>query len=190
MVYNADDEVHFANIKVDRTLKFALANNTPARRARPLKEGEPEAPPAAVVDEEGKTELLNIFGLSHTNDTKVGDAYVRGVSGGERKRVSIAEAVARRASIQLWDKSTRGLDANTALDYVKVMRALADIQHKTMAISLYQAGNAIYDLFDKVMVIAEGRCIYFGPRSNAQAYFEDLGFEMLGERLFKLVFPK
>lgn len=178
VVYNADDEVHFANIKVDRTLDFALANNTPARQGRTQEDG--EVPSAKTVDQRNKEELLKIFGLSHTSSTKVGDAYVRGVSGGERKRVSIAEVVARRASIQLWDKSTRGLDANTALDYVKIMRIMADMERRTIAISLYQAGNAIYNTFDKVLLIAEGRCIYFGPREQAQGYFEELGFEMLG----------
>ena len=82
-----------------------------------------------------------------------------------------------RASIQCFARGTRGLDANTALNYAKVMRTLADVERNTIVVSLYQAGNGIYDLFDKVTVIAEGRIIYYGPRSEAQGYFEDLGFE-------------
>lgn len=50
-----------------------------------------------------------------------------------------------------------------------------------MAVSLYQAGNAITNLFDKILVLAEGQTIYFGPRKDAQAYMEGLGFEMLGQ---------
>lgn len=53
---------------------------------------------------------------------------------------------------------------------------LADVEHNTSVVSLYQAGNGIYDLYDKVTVIAEGRVIYYGPRSEARAYFEGLGF--------------
>lgn len=54
---------------------------------------------------------------------------------------------------------------------------MCDVQGKVNIISLYQAGNGIYDQFDKVAVIAEGRLIYYGPRSQARGYFEDLGFE-------------
>lgn len=81
-----------------------------------------------------------------------------------------------KASIQLWDNATRGLDADTALKFNKVLRTLADVEHNTSVVSLYQAGNGIYDLYDKVTVIAEGRVIYYGPRTEARAYFEDLGF--------------
>jgi ABC-type multidrug transport system ATPase subunit len=61
------------------------------------------------------------------------------------------------------------------------MRILADVEKKAIAVTLYQAGNAIYDQFDKVLVIAEGECIYYGPREEAKGYFESLGLEMMGE---------
>lgn len=96
--------------------------------------------------------------------------------GGEKKRLSIAEVLTSKASIQIWDNATRGLDADTALKFNKVLRTLADVEHNTFAVSLYQAGNGIYDLYDKVTVIAEGRVIYYGPRSEARRYFESLGF--------------
>ena len=57
------------------------------------------------------------------------------------------------------------------------MRSLTDVERNATIVSLYQAGNGIYDLFDKVTVIAEGRVIYYGPRTQAQGYFEDMGFE-------------
>ena len=58
-----------------------------------------------------------IFGLTHTFDTKVGNDFISGVSGGERKRVSIAEALAAKGSIYCWDNATRGLDSSTALEF-------------------------------------------------------------------------
>jgi ABC-type multidrug transport system ATPase subunit len=57
--------------------------------------------------------LLKSMGIEHTIDTKVGDAFIRGVSGGERKRVSIIETLATQGSVFCWDNSTRGLDAST-----------------------------------------------------------------------------
>jgi ABC-type multidrug transport system ATPase subunit len=79
------------------------------------------------------------------------------------------------------DRLQQGLDANTALEYTKIMRALADVEKRSIAVSLYQAGNAITSLFDKILVLAEGEAIYYGPRRDAQAYMEGLGFEMLGQ---------
>ena len=109
-------------------------------------------------------------------DTKVGDEVVRGVSGGEKKRVSIAEAMITKASTQCWDNSTRGLDASTALEYVQSLRSLTNMAHISTAVALYQAGESLYDLFDKVLLIDEGRCLYYGPTEAAATYFEDLGF--------------
>jgi hypothetical protein len=77
--------------------------------------------------------MLNI---PHTKNTLVGDEFVRGVSGGERKRVSIAEMMATRARVQCWDNSTRGLDASTALDFVRSLRVMTDILGQTTFVSL------------------------------------------------------
>jgi ABC-type multidrug transport system ATPase subunit len=167
---------------VSQTLTFALANNTPNRESRPFKKDEATVPTAAEVDAEAEQKLLKIFGLSHTADTKVGDSYVRGVSGGQRKRVSLAEVLAGRPSVQLWDKPTRGLDANTALEFIKILRVLADVQRNAIVVSLYQAGNVITNLFDKILVLAEGETIYYGPQAEAKPYMESLGFQMLGKR--------
>ena len=177
IIFNSEEDLHDANLKVGRTLDFALRNNTPSAASRaPTEEGGKPMSEKAYQDKT-KEELLKVFGLEHTQDTKVGDQYVRGVSGGEKKRVSIAEVLTSKASIQCWDNATRGLDANTALGYTKVMRTLTDTERNSTVVSLYQAGNGIYNMFDKVTVIAEGRVLYYGPRTEARGYFENLGFE-------------
>jgi len=83
------------------------------------------------------------------------------------------------AAIYCWDNATRGLDANTALSFARNRRSASDSEGKINVVSLYQAGNAIYDLFDKVTVVAEGQVIYYGPRQQARRYFENLGFQHL-----------
>ena len=120
--------------------------------------------------------VVKLFWIEHTLDTKVGNEYVRGVSGGEKKRVSIAEVMITKASIQAWDNSTRGLDSSTALEYVSSLRSLTNAAGVSTAVALYQAGEQLYDLFDKVLLIHEGRCCYFGPADTAKKYFLDLGF--------------
>jgi len=108
-----------------------------------------------------------ILGLKHTYKTKVGNSFVRGVSGGERKRVSIAEALSTRATIMAHDNSTRGLDSSTALEYAKALRVVTDITSATTLLSIYQCGENLYNLFDKVGVIHSGRLIYFGRERNS-----------------------
>ena len=98
------------------------------------------------------------------------------MSGGERKRVSIAEAVLSDAPLQCWDNSTRGLDSANAVEFCKTLRLCADVFGTASAVAIYQAPQAAYDLFDKVIVLYKGRQIYFGKASEARLYFEGLGF--------------
>lgn len=120
--------------------------------------------------------LATVFGLRHVLKTKVGNDFVRGVSGGQRKRVSISEALASRASIYCWDNATRGLDASTALEYAHAIRASTNFLGNVGIVAIYQAGENIYEIFDKVTVLYSGRQVYFGPTERAKAYFEEMGW--------------
>ena len=180
------DDIHFPTLTVNQTLKFALRNKVPNLRPEHIQE------PHSFV-QHVKTSILESLGIPHTKKTRVGNEFIRGVSGGERKRVSLAEVMATQVSIatqcclvhslnetqspmQFWDQPTRGLDSKTALEFSDTLRHDADQNGRTILATMYQAGNGIYDNFDKVIVLAEGRVIYYGPRSTARSYFEDLGF--------------
>ncbi|KAF4611748.1 hypothetical protein D9613_004069 [Agrocybe pediades] len=173
VVYNQEDDIHIATLTVAQTLAFALSTKTPGPNGRLQGVSRKE------FDAEVADTLLRMLNMSHTRQTLVGDEFVRGVSGGERKRVSIAEMMATRARVQCWDNSTRGLDASTALDFVKSLRVMTDILGQTTFVTLYQAGESIYELFDKVLVLDEGRQVFYGPPSEARAYFEGLGYQSL-----------
>ncbi|EKG16532.1 ABC transporter-like protein [Macrophomina phaseolina MS6] len=162
VTYNPEDDKHFAALTVWQTLKFSLMNKTKKREKGDI---------PIIVEA-----LLKMFGIPHTRHTLVGDEFVRGVSGGERKRVSIAETLAAKSTVVAWDNSTRGLDSSTALDYAKSLRIMTDVSNRTTFVTLYQAGEQIYELMDKVMVIDSGRCIYCGPAKDAKQYFIDLGY--------------
>lgn len=82
-----------------------------------------------------------------------------------------------RARMGAWDNSTRGLDAANALQFVKSLRVSADLGKSCHAVAAYQASQSMYDLFDKVVVLYEGREIYFAPCDRAVQYFEDMGWE-------------
>ncbi|CAE6385299.1 unnamed protein product [Rhizoctonia solani] len=169
--YNMEDDIHYPLLSVAQTLQFALKLKSPGRLL-------PEQTRAELNDQVLGT-LLSMLNITHTRNTVVGNEFVRGVSGGERKRVSIAEMMASRAVVCSWDNSTRGLDASTALDYAKSLRIMTDIFRLTTFVSLYQAGEGIYDQFDKVLLIDEGRQVYFGPAKEARAYMLSLGFRNL-----------
>jgi ATP-binding cassette, subfamily G (WHITE), member 2, SNQ2 len=171
VLYNPEDDLHYATLTVKQTLEFALKTRTPGKESR--NEGESRKD----YVREFLRVVTKLFWIEHTLGTKVGNEYVRGVSGGEKKRVSIAEAMITRASVQMWDNSTRGLDASTALEYVQSIRSLTNMAHVSTAVALYQAGETLYECFDKVLLIDEGKCLYFGPAEKAKEYFQHLGFD-------------
>lgn len=125
--------------------------------------------------------LATVFGLRHTLRTKVGNDFVRGVSGGERKRVSIAESLATRASVGFWDNSTRGLDASTSLEFAQALRVATNLVRSCAVVAIYQAGENLTQVFDKVTVLYSGRQIYFGTLSGAKKFFTEMGF-VCGQR--------
>jgi len=163
------DDTHFPTLTVYQTLDFALDTKIPKKRL-----------PGESQDQfknDVINTLLKMYNIEHTKNALLGgNARVRGVSGGERKRVSIAEMMVSRGAICCWDNTTRGLDSSTALDFAKSLRILADIYKLPTLVSLYQASESIYALFDKVLVIDSGRQVYFGPTTEARGYFEGLGF--------------
>lgn len=169
IIMNTEEEIFFPTLSVEATIDFATRLKVPFH-----------LPPGIKTREEYadlyKDFLLRSVGISHTAKTKVGDAFIRGVSGGERKRVSILECMTTRASVFCWDNSTRGLDASTALEWIKAIRAMTDILGLTTIVTLYQAGNGIYEHFDKVLVLDEGKQIFYGPQKAAVPFMEDLGF--------------
>ncbi|WAO87350.1 Hypothetical protein NCS54_00465600 [Fusarium falciforme] len=169
VLYNAEVDTHLAHLTVGETLSFAAS----AHSRRHV----PGGVTRAQADTMMRDVMMAIFGISHTVDTRVGDDFVRGVSGGERKRVSIAEAALTGAKLQCWDNTTRGLDSGNAINFCKTLRLQADLVGVAGAVAIYQAPQSAYDLFDRVTVLYEGRQIFFGRTTEAKQYFESLGFE-------------
>jgi ABC-type multidrug transport system ATPase subunit len=168
VIYQAETETHFPQLTVGDTLLFAAYARAPSNRL-----------PGVTRDQYAthmRDVVMALLGLTHTMDTKVGNEIIRGVSGGERKRVSIAETTLCRCHLQCWDNSTRGLDSSTALEFVKNIRLSTDYTGSTAIVAIYQASQSIYDLFDKAIVLYEGRQIYFGSASNARQFFINMGF--------------
>ncbi len=149
ITYNQEVDKHFPHLTVGQTLEFAAGVRTPHSRARGISR-------QALIKHMTQV-VMTVFGLSHTRNTKVGNDFVRGVSGGERKRVSIAEMALAGSPIACWDNSTRGLDAATALEFTKALRVASNVSGMCNAVAIYQASQAIFDVFDKAIVLYEGQ---------------------------------
>ncbi|KAM3514606.1 hypothetical protein MY11210_001712 [Beauveria gryllotalpidicola] len=169
IIMNTEEEIFFPTLTVGQTMDFATRLKVPFRLPQGVKDRN-------ALRTETRDFLLQSMGIEHTHDTKVGNAFVRGVSGGERKRVSIIECLATKGSVFCWDNSTRGLDASSALDYTKAIRAMTDVLGLSSIVTLYQAGNGIYNLFDKVLVLDEGKETFYGTLAEARPFMEELGF--------------
>lgn len=166
VAYMPEEDLHLPYLTVRQTLEFAFRCKQPDPR----------------LVETSISTLARVFGISHVLDTIVGDEHVRGISGGERKRLSCIETLATDAVVVAWDGSTRGLDAAATLDYARSLRILTDVARKATIVSLYQASEEVWELMDKVTLLAEGRVIFSGPIAEAKRYFvEELGYEC-GER--------
>jgi ATP-binding cassette subfamily G (WHITE) protein 2 (PDR) len=137
-IYQAEVDVHFPQLTVGQTLSFAAAARAPNNRF-------PGVSRQQYADHM-RDVIMTIFGLSHTVNTKVGNDFIRGVSGGERKRVSIAEACLGGSPLQCWDNSTRGLDSATALEFVKTLRISTELGGSAAVVAIYQASQSIYDV--------------------------------------------
>jgi ATP-binding cassette subfamily G (WHITE) protein 2 (PDR) len=169
VTYSAETDVHFPHLTVGQTLDFAARLRAPQNR------------PDNISRDEYAKHITDVYmatyGLSHTFNTKVGNDLVRGVSGGERKRVSIAEVSICGSYLQCWDNATRGLDAATALEFVRALKTSADVLDITSLIAIYQCSQDTYDLFDNCILLYEGYQIYSGSAKRAKDYFLRMGFD-------------
>lgn len=102
VIYQAETDVHFPQLTVGETLLFSALARTPKNRLPGVSR--------MMYAEHLRNVVMAMFGISHTVNTKVGNDFIRGVSGGERKRVSVAEVCLSQSGLQCWDNSTRGLD--------------------------------------------------------------------------------
>lgn len=124
------------------------------------------------------TENLTIDGMDLTQcaDTFVGDSNVRGISGGQRRRVTVGEMMQGASPVACADEISTGLDAAVTYDIAFSIVRFAKAAKTTRVVSLLQPGPETFSLFDEVIVLSEGYVIYAGPIDDVVEYFEGLGY--------------
>ncbi|KAL3645804.1 ABC transporter G member 14 [Castilleja foliolosa] len=156
------DDVLYPHLTVFETLLFTALLRLPQTLTKDEK--------AHHVDH-----VISELGLTTCSDSMIGDPFLRGISGGERKRVSIGQEMLINPSLLLLDEPTSGLDSTGAHRIVNTLKGLAR-GGRTVVTTIHQPSSRIYYMFDKVVVLAQGSPIYFGPGSDAVEYFGSVGF--------------
>ncbi|MCD7447230.1 Pleiotropic drug resistance protein 2 [Datura stramonium] len=121
--------------------------------------------------------VLKILGLDICADIMVGDQMRRGISGGQKKRLTTGEMLVGPAKVFFMDEISTGLDSSTTFQIIKYMRQMVHIMDVTMIISLLQPAPETFELFDDIILLSEGRIVYQGPRENVLEFFESVGFK-------------
>ncbi|PWZ31119.1 ABC transporter G family member 31 [Zea mays] len=120
--------------------------------------------------------IMKILGLDVCADTIVGDEMIKGISGGQKKRLTTGELLVGSARVLFMDEISTGLDSATTYQIIKYLRNSTHALDGTTIISLLQPAPETYELFDDVILIAEGQIVYQGPREYAVDFFGGMGF--------------
>ncbi|XP_074270525.1 ABC transporter G family member 14-like [Silene latifolia] len=158
----AQDDVLYPHLTVFETLFFTALLRLPSTMAHEHKVGQVER-------------VISELGLTRVQNSIVGGPLVRGISGGEKKRVSIGQEMLINPSLILLDEPTSGLDSTTALRILSILKAMAD-GGRTVVTTIHQPSSRVYHMFSKVVLLSEGRPIYYGPGSTAVDHFSSVGF--------------
>ncbi|KAF8754392.1 ABC-2 type transporter [Rhizoctonia solani] len=130
-------------------------------------------------------ETIHELGLDAIKDMRVGESGRRSISGGEKRRVSIACELVTSPSILFLDEPTSGLDAYNAFNVVESLVSLARDYKRTVIFTIHQPRSNIVSMFDQLILLAQGRVVYSGEYAKCQSYFEqivDLTMHARGEK--------
>ncbi|AQK82589.1 ABC transporter G family member 29 [Zea mays] len=119
---------------------------------------------------------LRILGLDICADTIVGDQMQRGISGGQKKRVTTGEMIVGPTKVLFMDEISTGLDSSTTFQIVKCLQQIVHLGEATILMSLLQPAPETFDLFDDIILLSEGQIVYQGPREYVLEFFDSCGF--------------
>ncbi|KAL0399086.1 UNVERIFIED_CONTAM: ABC transporter G family member 26 [Sesamum radiatum] len=155
------DDVLFPQLSVEETLVFAAFLRLPSGMSRRQKYERVEL-------------IVKELGLERCRHTRIGGGFLKGISGGERKRTSIGHEILD-PSLLLLDEPTSGLDSTSANRILQILQGLAKVG-RTVITTIHQPSSRMFHMFDKVLLISEGYPIYYGKASESMEYFSSLSF--------------
>ncbi|KAF2091424.1 ATP-binding cassette transporter-like protein [Saccharata proteae CBS 121410] len=122
------------------------------------------------------TNLIDAFGLQNQADTLVGTPIRKGISGGQKRRLSVASQLVTSPKILFLDEPTSGLDSAASFEVINFVRNIAKKSNIVVIASIHQPSSATFELFDKLLLLSQGQTVYNGPVAQVREYFDALGF--------------
>ncbi|KAL6202825.1 hypothetical protein ACLB2K_026530 [Fragaria x ananassa] len=158
----SQDDFLYPHLTVTETLVFTALLRLPNTLTKEEKASQAES-------------VIAQLGLSQCRNSIIGHEFLRGVSGGERRRVSIGQELLVNPSLLLLDEPTSGLDSTTARMIVTTLSELAS-GGRTIVMTIHQPSSKLFYMFHKLLLLSEGNALYFGKVSAVMDYFSDIGF--------------
>lgn len=160
--YVLQDDLLYESLTVWETLYFAAMLRLPREMSTEQKK-------------QRVAKVIAALGLNRCKDTIIGGFFRRGISGGERKRVSVGHEMIINPSVLLLDEPTSGLDSTTAMHLVATLRQLAQ-GGRAVLTTIHQPSSRLYQMLDKLLLLSEGHSIYYGDAQLATEWFHKLGY--------------
>ncbi|KAJ2806959.1 hypothetical protein H4R21_000663 [Coemansia helicoidea] len=164
VAYVEQEDMMYPMLTVEETIMFAARLRLADRSYTQLQKVERVA------------SIMHQLRLSHVKGSKIGDALSRGVSGGERKRVSIGVGLVTDPDMIVLDEPTSGLDSNSAEMVVELVRDITRSRGIASIMTVHQPNANMLACFDRVLLLSQGRLVFFGPAADAIDYFESRGY--------------
>ena len=120
--------------------------------------------------------IIDTVGLTTSRDTKVGNQFLKGLSGGQKRRLSLALALVSSPSVLFLDEPTSGLDAAAAASIMAFLRQLAQAANIAIVCTIHQPSSAVFNGFDRIMLLSKGKVAYLGPAAKTESYFANIGY--------------
>ncbi|KAI9156895.1 hypothetical protein LWI28_013751 [Acer negundo] len=175
--YISQNDLHISEMTVRETLDFSARCQGIGSRGEIMKEVSRREKQAGIIPEADLDTYMKILGLDICADTIVGDAMNRGISGGQKRRLTTGEMIIGPTNALFMDEISNGLDSSTTFQIVTCLQQSAHITDSTILVSLLQPAPETFNLFDDIILMAERKIVYQGPRSNVLEFFEHCGFK-------------
>ncbi|KAI8586885.1 hypothetical protein BDZ88DRAFT_267648 [Geranomyces variabilis] len=157
------DDILMETLTVRETLMFSAKMRLPESMAHAAKQARVQ-------------EVMDVLGLTHIADSRIGGVMTkRGISGGEKRRVSIGVELVTNPAVLYLDEPTSGLDSHNAHSVVRTITDLAHRSGKTIVFTIHQPRSDVYAMFDDVCVLTAGRVMYFGAADTMEQHFTAQG---------------
>ncbi|OJJ76293.1 hypothetical protein ASPBRDRAFT_116544 [Aspergillus brasiliensis CBS 101740] len=163
--YVEQEDALIGSLTVHETLKFAADLALPSSVTK-------------VQRKERIQSLLQAFGIQNQASTLVGTPIRKGISGGQKRRVSVASQLMTCPKILFLDEPTSGLDSSASFEVISYVKEMAVANNLIIIASIHQPSTTTFQLFDKLLLLSSGKTCYFGPVTEVPTYFDNIGYPL------------